>query len=67
MEALDRATLHKHEQQLDMLASFVGQGTSVVTVMIPGTVPQLTHMRQKIAAELGSSSNVKDTVNRRSI
>jgi peptide subunit release factor 1 (eRF1) len=67
METIDRANLMKYQQQLDMLDGFVGKGTSVVTLMIPGTTTQLQHMRQKVTTELSSSSNVKDTVNRRSI
>jgi peptide subunit release factor 1 (eRF1) len=67
METFDEIAMFKYTQQLNMLESAVGAGTSLITLLIPGTMTQLHHMRQKLDAELGAASNIKDRVNRHSV
>jgi peptide subunit release factor 1 (eRF1) len=67
METMNEIAMFKYTQQLDMLESAVGTGTSLITLFIPGTMTQLHHIRQKLDLELGSASNIKDRVNRHNV
>jgi hypothetical protein len=55
------------KQHLDFLAAVEGNSTSMLTIMIPGTMSQFYQMRQKLSSELGCASNIKNRVNRQSV
>jgi len=67
MEACDDIKLFKIRQQLDYLESVHGDGTSMLSILVPGTMAQVCQMRQKLSSELGFASNIKDRVNRQSV
>jgi hypothetical protein len=43
-------------KHLDVLDAAEGNGTSLLTVMVPGTMTQFHQMRQKLSGELGCAS-----------
>jgi peptide chain release factor subunit 1 len=67
MEAFDEVEIFKIKKHLDFLEAVEGNGTSLLTIMVPGTMAQFHQMRQKVSGELGCASNIKDRVNRQSV
>jgi peptide subunit release factor 1 (eRF1) len=67
MESVEEILRFKYTKQLDMLEDAVGTGTSLITIMIPGTMTQLHRMRQKLSSEKSAASNIKDSGNRANV
>jgi peptide subunit release factor 1 (eRF1) len=67
MESIDEIEAFKYNQQLDLVEKAVGSGTSLVTLLIPGTMTQLHRMKQRLYSEKSAASNIKDPANRDSV
>jgi hypothetical protein len=67
MATFDEIEIFKIKRHLNFLKAAEGNGTSLLTIMIPGTMGQFHQMRQKLSGELGCASNIKDRVNRQSV
>jgi peptide subunit release factor 1 (eRF1) len=67
MATFDEIEIFKIKQHVDFLYAVEGNGTSLLTIMIGGTMGQFHQMRQKLSDELGCASNIKDRVNRQSV
>lgn len=63
----DEIELFKFQQEISHLENAKGDGTSLLTIMIPGSPTQLIQMRQKLSREIGTASNIKDKINRQSV
>lgn len=63
----DEIELFKFQQEISRLERTKGDGTSLVSIMIPGSNTQLNQMKQKLSREMGTSSNIKDKINRQSV
>ena len=63
----DEIELFKFQQEIIQLENASGDGTSLVTIMIPGNATQLNQMKQKLTREMGAAANIKDKINRQSV
>ncbi|OHT11445.1 hypothetical protein TRFO_19077 [Tritrichomonas foetus] len=67
IDCTDQIDLFKFKQTIKMLEIAEGDGTSLLTVMIPGSSAQLSQMKQKLTREYGAAANIKDKINRQSV
>jgi peptide subunit release factor 1 (eRF1) len=67
LEALDDIAMFHLKQDLDALDKMSGRGTSLLSLLIPGSTQQFHQMRQKLTTELGAAANIKDRANRQSV
>ena len=65
-EEIDPIELFKIKRLINYLRDAHGDGTSMVTILIPPT-DAVHRMRQKLTEELGTASNIKNRVNRQSV
>lgn len=63
---IDPIELFKLKRTINFLRDAHGDGTSMVTILIPPH-DQVYRMRQKLTDELGTASNIKNRVNRQSV
>jgi peptide chain release factor subunit 1 len=63
---IDPIELFKIKRTINFLRDAHGDGTSMVTILIPPR-DQVHRMRQKLTEELGTASNIKNRVNRQSV
>ena len=63
---IDPIELYKIKRQINFLRDAHGDGTSMVTILIPPH-DAVHRMRQKLTDELGTASNIKNRVNRQSV
>lgn len=65
-EPIDPIELYKIKKTINFLRDAHGDGTSMVTILIPPH-DAVHRMRQKLQEELGTASNIKNRVNRQSV
>jgi peptide chain release factor subunit 1 len=63
---IDPIELFKIKRTINFLRDAHGDGTSMVTILVPPR-DQVHRMRQKLTEELGTASNIKNRVNRQSV
>ena len=63
---IDPIELYKIKRKINFLRDAHGDGTSMVTILIPPH-DAVHRMRQKLTDELGTASNIKNRVNRQSV
>ncbi|KAH0795689.1 eukaryotic peptide chain release factor subunit 1-2 [Histomonas meleagridis] len=63
---IDPIEMYKLKKTINFLRDARGDGTSMVTILIPPH-DQVYRMRQKLTDELGTASNIKNRVNRQSV
>jgi peptide chain release factor subunit 1 len=63
---IDPIELFKIKRRINFLRDAHGDGTSMVTILIPPR-DAVHRMRQKLQEELGTASNIKNRVNRQSV
>lgn len=63
---IDPIELYRIKRQINFLRDAHGDGTSMVTILIPPH-DAVHRMRQKLTDELGTASNIKNRVNRQSV
>jgi peptide chain release factor subunit 1 len=64
--SIDPIELFKIKRTINFLRDSHGDGTSMVTILIPPR-DAVHRMRQKLSEELGTASNIKNRVNRQSV
>lgn len=65
--SFDQIELFQFQQLINQLENAKGDGTSLLTIMVPGNTTQLNQMKQKLTREMGAAANIKDKINRQSV
>lgn len=65
--SFDQIELFQFQQLINQLENAKGDGTSLLTIMVPGNATQLNQMKQKLTREMGAAANIKDKINRQSV